>query len=91
MEVLVLRTWSRPKYIIGNIYLTIAARKMDMSDYVPMTAWKARLSKIAGNILFQLFTRGPVGRLNRSIAQRAWPLTEAGNREIARILSQVDR
>lgn len=91
MGILVARTWSRPKYVISPIYLTIIAGKMDVPEHDKMPEWKLHLKKISGYMWFQLFNRGPVGKLNGLVARKTWAPSEAGKQEITRVLSQVDR
>ena len=88
-DICTFRTWPRPKYVLGSIYLSVVARKTDNPSLSSMTALTVQLSRAFGYMFFNIFNRGPIGQINRLLGQRMFTLSQSSRNEIARILSEV--
>lgn len=90
-EILASRSSSRPRYVIGQVYLTVAAVKAGGHVEYVASSWKVWLSKAVGHLTFSILNIGPVRRLNKLIARKVWGPGKATQEEIAKIISQVDK
>lgn len=79
------RCWSRPKYLVGPIYLSIIAQKSERQELAPETEWNLKLKRKIGAFQFNLLNRGPIAYINRLLAQRFWFPNKKSLKEITRI------
>lgn len=89
LEVQISKSWSRPKYIFGPIYLTLVAGKTAQVNLPLISKWSIGLKRNAGYLCFNLFNRGPVGDMNRFMAKRRWYPNAANQQAITKIISNI--
>lgn len=83
------RSWSRPKYLFGPIYLSIIAGRSEVIPAGSEPSLQIKIKRFIGALQFNLFNRGPVAKINRLFAQRIWSPGEVSHKEIKRIIESL--
>lgn len=88
-ETIEARTWGRPKMSLGNLFLSVVARRSNtVSKPEPVPPMSA-LRMHVGTAVHSILVRGPVGRINRRLGQRRWALDESVKRRVDEISQQI--
>lgn len=88
-QVLGSRLWGRPKYLIGNIYLSVVAKKSTIQmEKAPARTVTWKLQDTFGAVAFLIFNRGIIGRLNRFLATKRWAISREADGGLAKILEK---
>ena len=83
------KAWSRPKYILSPIYLTVLAQKKDYEIQDGELRGSVKFKHFIGFLLFNIFNRGPIGRFNYLLAEKRWKLSQASAQEVDRIKAKL--
>jgi SAM-dependent methyltransferase len=88
-KVNIAKEWSRPKYVVSPIYLTVLAQNCESDGHIAKRDSMAAFKNIVGGIVFNTFNRGPIGRLKYKIAGKKWKLSSIAEKEVNNIKSKL--